>query len=165
MVVPHWRYSVSPLASRIASQRLDRSKPLWESWIVEGLQPDKESEQERFALIFKTHHALVDGISGVDLATVLFDLTPEPPAVAADVEPWHPRPEPSPAELLATTLLLLDCRDDGGFATAICPLAYLRGYEFLKGGGQFYGIGRHCRSSIGDRRTSSNQKIGTVAKT
>jgi len=93
------------LASRIASQRLDRSKPLWESWIVEGLQPDKESEQERFALIFKTHHALVDGISGVDLATVLFDLTPEPPAVAADVEPWHPRPEPSPAELLATTLL------------------------------------------------------------
>jgi hypothetical protein len=41
----------------------------------------------------------------------------------------------------------------------------LRGYEFLKGGWQFYGVGRHGRSSIGDTRASSNQKIGTVAKT
>src|SRR5262249_28663514 len=56
------------LAARIASQRLDRCKPLWENWLVEGL------EDGRFALIFKTHHSLVDGISGVDLATVLLDL-------------------------------------------------------------------------------------------
>jgi len=64
------------LAARIASQRLDRSKPLWENWLVEGLEGD------RFAVISKTHHALVDGISGVDLATVIFDLdrTPAPPA-------------------------------------------------------------------------------------
>jgi WS/DGAT/MGAT family acyltransferase len=54
------------LASRIASQPLDRSKPLWEHWLVEGLQGD------RFAIISKTHHALVDGIAGVDLATVIF---------------------------------------------------------------------------------------------
>jgi len=52
------------LAGRIFSQRLDRSKPLWEMWLVQGL------EGNRFALISKTHHALVDGISGVDLATV-----------------------------------------------------------------------------------------------
>ena len=60
------------LAARIASQQLDRSKPLWENWLVEGLEGD------RFALISKTHHSLVDGVSGVDLATVLFDLERNP---------------------------------------------------------------------------------------
>src|SRR6202042_3736993 len=82
------------LAARIASQRLDRSKPLWENWLVEGLEGD------RFAVISKTHHALVDGISGVDLATVIFDLdrTPAPPP--KDLERWTPHPEPSQPELL-----------------------------------------------------------------
>jgi diacylglycerol O-acyltransferase / wax synthase len=82
------------LAGRIASQRLDRSKPLWESWLVEGLEGD------RFALIFKTHHSLVDGVSGVDLATVLLDLErePEPPGTA--LEPWRPQREPTGAEMV-----------------------------------------------------------------
>jgi diacylglycerol O-acyltransferase / wax synthase len=90
------------LAARIASQQLDRSKPLWESWLVEGLEPSEPDGEARFALIFKTHHSLVDGISGVDLATVLLDLerTARPPA--ADLEPWRPRPEPSAADLLVT---------------------------------------------------------------
>ncbi|HZU39883.1 MAG TPA: wax ester/triacylglycerol synthase domain-containing protein, partial [Solirubrobacteraceae bacterium] len=82
------------LAARIASQQLDRARPLWESWLIEGLQDD------RFALIFKTHHSLVDGVSGVDLATVLFDLerhsAPPPPGL----EPWQPHPEPTPADLV-----------------------------------------------------------------
>ncbi len=69
------------LAGRVFSQRLDRSKPLWEIWLVQGLDDD------RFALLSKTHHALVDGVSGVDIATVLFDLTsagaPEPSADVA----------------------------------------------------------------------------------
>jgi diacylglycerol O-acyltransferase len=82
------------LASRIFSQRLDRSKPLWETWFVEGL------EGNRFALISKTHHALIDGIAGVDLATVLFDLTPVPQPLEAGEE-WQPNPEPSTAELAA----------------------------------------------------------------
>jgi WS/DGAT/MGAT family acyltransferase len=100
----HLRHSALPapgteqqlyrLAARIGSQQLDRSKPLWECWFVEGL------ENGRFALIFKTHHALVDGVSGVDLATVLFDLVAVPPA-QKDVTPWQPRPEPTSAELLA----------------------------------------------------------------
>jgi diacylglycerol O-acyltransferase / wax synthase len=81
------------LAARIGSQPLDRSKPLWECWFVEGL------EDGRFALIFKTHHALVDGVSGVDLATVLFDLSPVPPPI--EPPPWEPHPEPTGAELLA----------------------------------------------------------------
>jgi len=82
------------LAGRIFSQRLDRSKPLWEMWLVQGLNDN------RFALITKTHHAMVDGISGVDLATVLFDLGPVPQPVQSE-EPWHAEPEPSQAELMA----------------------------------------------------------------
>ncbi|GAC1521542.1 MAG: wax ester/triacylglycerol synthase family O-acyltransferase [Thermoleophilaceae bacterium] len=81
------------LAARIFSQRLDRTKPLWETWLVQGLEDD------RFALISKTHHAMIDGISGVDLASVLFDLTPEPTRLVP--ETWTPRPEPSPAQLAA----------------------------------------------------------------
>ena len=63
------------LTARIFSQQLDRSKPLWEMWLIEGLEDD------RFALITKTHHSLIDGIAGVDLATVLFDLSPDPPPI------------------------------------------------------------------------------------
>jgi len=63
----------------------------------------------------------------------------------------------SPGELLAATLLMRDWRDDGGFATAIRPLAYVRGYESLKGGWQFYGVGRHGCSSIGDTRASEDR--------
>ena len=81
------------LVGRIYSQRLDRSKPLWETWIVQGL------EGGRFALISKTHHALVDGVSGVDIATVLFDLSPVPAEPPAQ-ERWIPAPEPSDAELV-----------------------------------------------------------------
>jgi diacylglycerol O-acyltransferase len=83
------------LAARIASQQLDRAKPLWESWLVEGV------EGNRFALVFKTHHALVDGVSGVDLATVLLDLGPSAQRPPENLEPWRPRPQPSSAELVA----------------------------------------------------------------
>ena len=83
------------LAGRIFSQRLDRSKPLWEVWLAHGL------EDGRFALISKTHHALVDGVAGVDLATVLFDLSPVPEDPGPPDEPWDPAPEPSDAELVA----------------------------------------------------------------
>jgi diacylglycerol O-acyltransferase / wax synthase len=83
------------LAARIHSQRLDRSKPLWELWLVQGL------ERNRFALISKTHHSLVDGVSGVDLASVLFDLSPVPTEVPGTDGDWTPHPEPSSARLVA----------------------------------------------------------------
>ncbi len=82
------------LAGRVFSQQLDRSKPLWEMWLAQGL------ERDRFAILTKTHHAMVDGISGVDIGTVLFDLEPVPePAVVDD--DWVPRAEPSTTELVA----------------------------------------------------------------
>ncbi|MBV9606932.1 MAG: wax ester/triacylglycerol synthase family O-acyltransferase [Solirubrobacterales bacterium] len=87
------------LAGRVFSQALDRSRPLWELWLVEGLAGD------RFALLSKTHHALVDGVSGVDIATVLFDTSPEPLPVAAPQHHWVARPLPTPAQLLADALL------------------------------------------------------------
>src|SRR5665213_1979683 len=86
------------LTARIFSPQLDRSKPLWEMWLIEGLQDD------RFALITKTHHSLIDGIAGVDLATVLFDLSPDPPQITPPGGAWKPHPEPGTVHLLAAGL-------------------------------------------------------------
>jgi diacylglycerol O-acyltransferase len=82
------------MAARVFSQQLDRTKPLWELWLVQGLK------RKRFALISKTHHAVVDGVAGVDIATVLFDVTPVPEPAEPEHE-WAPAPEPSAAELAA----------------------------------------------------------------
>ena len=82
------------LVDRVIGQRLDRSKPLWEMWLVEGLSDD------RWALVAKTHHAMIDGVSGVDLMTVLFDLEREVQDAAPPA--WTPAPTPSSVELLTT---------------------------------------------------------------
>jgi diacylglycerol O-acyltransferase / wax synthase len=87
------------LAGRVFSQQLDRDKPLWEVWLVEGLEGD------RFAMLSKTHHALVDGISGVDIMSVLFDSSKEPLTPTGPGDRWLPRPLPSRAQLLAEALL------------------------------------------------------------
>jgi diacylglycerol O-acyltransferase / wax synthase len=86
------------LSGRLFSQELDRNKPLWELWLVQRLKGD------RFAIVTKTHHALVDGVSGVDIATVLFDTAREP-APIPETDSWIPRPLPSGAQLLADALL------------------------------------------------------------
>ncbi|GAA1557300.1 wax ester/triacylglycerol synthase family O-acyltransferase [Actinomadura kijaniata] len=81
------------LAGRVLAQRLDPAKPLWEIWLVEGLADG------RWAMIAKVHHCMVDGVAGMDLATVMFDLTPDhrPP----DRLPgWEPEPEPTALGLL-----------------------------------------------------------------
>src|SRR6185437_3785383 len=99
---PEDETELGQLAGRIFSQRLDRSKPLWEIWLV------AQMAGERFALIAKTHHALVDGISGVDITTVLFDAAPDasdPPAPPRPPVPWVARPLPGQAKLLADALL------------------------------------------------------------
>ena len=86
------------LAGRVFSQQLDRGKPLWELWLVDGL------EGGRFAILSKTHHALVDGISGVDLVSVLFDTDPEPSGPSPPSPRWAPRPTASGAQLFAEAL-------------------------------------------------------------
>jgi diacylglycerol O-acyltransferase len=87
------------LAARIFSQQLDRSKPLWEIWLVEGLKGG------RFAVIGKSHHAMVDGVSGVDITTVLYDTEKEPLDPPKPLDRWVPDPEPNDAELLAEALV------------------------------------------------------------
>ncbi|MGH2820855.1 MAG: wax ester/triacylglycerol synthase domain-containing protein, partial [Actinomycetota bacterium] len=93
---PGDKAQLNRLVARIMSQQLDRSKPLWEMWMAEGLGGG------RFALISKTHHCLVDGISGADIMSVMMDLEPEP----EEVEPaaWRPRPEPTQEELFVGAL-------------------------------------------------------------
>jgi diacylglycerol O-acyltransferase / wax synthase len=91
------------LAGRVFAQPLDRDKPLWEMWLVEGLEDGPDGP--RFALFSKTHHALVDGVSGVDIASVLFDASPDPPEPPDPPPPWTARPEPSDTQLLAEALL------------------------------------------------------------
>jgi WS/DGAT/MGAT family acyltransferase len=117
----HLRHSALPapggdaelerIAGRLFAMPLDRGKPLWELNLVEGLAA--EDGEPRFALISKTHHALVDGVSGVDITSVLFDRAPEPefePPAAGDgdpgpaARPWVARPEPTGSQLLARAL-------------------------------------------------------------
>ncbi|MEI2700514.1 MAG: wax ester/triacylglycerol synthase family O-acyltransferase [Microthrixaceae bacterium] len=74
------------LMGRVMSQPLDRDRPLWEIWLVEGL------EDGRWALLFKVHHCMVDGIAGVGLLTVLLDIVADPDPV--EPEEWSPLPEP-----------------------------------------------------------------------
>jgi WS/DGAT/MGAT family acyltransferase len=131
------------LAARIFSQQLDRSKPLWELWLVEGLSDD------RFAIVGKSHHALVDGVSGVDITTVLFDLDREPQGPPASAPPWLARPEPSDVELLGDALrerLTSPKEIARGFRAALRgPRQVVRG---LRDTSKFVGAGMAAPSSV-----------------
>jgi WS/DGAT/MGAT family acyltransferase len=81
------------MVGRIFSQRLDREKPLWEIWMIEGLEGD------RLAMVSKVHHCMVDGVSGSELISAL--LTPEPVEKPDPPRPWNPRPMPGRATLAA----------------------------------------------------------------
>ena len=85
-------------ATRILSRQLDRDRPLWELYVIEGL------EHGRVALLGKTHHAMIDGLAGIDIATVMLDLAPDASEELPEPQPWTPRPAPSEAVLAARTL-------------------------------------------------------------
>jgi WS/DGAT/MGAT family acyltransferase len=85
------------LVGRVMSQQLDRHKPLWEMWIVEGL------EHDHWALVSKVHHCMVDGVSGTDLLTVVLDAEPEPARPMADS--WQPEAEPGNTRLVRDALV------------------------------------------------------------
>jgi diacylglycerol O-acyltransferase len=106
---PGGRDELRNIAGRVFAQLLDRSKPLWELWMVEGL------EDGRWAIISKVHHCMVDGVAATDLLTVVFDSTEDTPDVESP-DDWFPGPEPRALALAAA----------GALRTVADPLGTLR---------------------------------------
>ena len=105
---PGGEHELKKLTGRLLSQALDRDKPLWEMYLVEGLgdapEPKGQASETRFAIVSKTHHCMLDGVSGVDLATVLMDTEPDPTPPPRPEEPWAPRKAPTTPELLLSSM-------------------------------------------------------------
>lgn len=83
------------LIGDLVGYKLDRNIPLWEMWVIDGMADG------RIAILAKVHHSIIDGVSGSELATVLFDLESDPPESEEDIEPRVIVPVPSSAELVA----------------------------------------------------------------
>ncbi len=94
---PASRTDLDTVIGRLMSAELDRRRPLWEIWMIDGL-PDG-----RWALVFKVHHCMVDGVSGADLMTTLLDASADAPPPEPD-DDWVPAHEPSDAMLVAESL-------------------------------------------------------------
>ncbi len=92
---PGTEAQLTDLCADLMAAPLDRERPLWEMWFVDGL------DGGRVAVIEKLHHAMADGLAGVDLATVLLDLERHPDVRHVPSEPWHPSPPPSTGAMLA----------------------------------------------------------------
>ncbi len=90
---PGTNAQLTEYATRILSRQLDRHRPLWELYVIEGL------EHGRVALLGKTHHAMIDGLAGIDIATVMLDLAPDASEELPEPQPWQPRPVPSEVSL------------------------------------------------------------------
>jgi diacylglycerol O-acyltransferase len=89
---PGGRRELAEFVQRVHSRPLDRTKPLWAMYLIEGL------EDGYVAVLSKSHHAMIDGLSGMDIATVMFDFTPQPQQI--EPKPWTPKPGPSRRDLL-----------------------------------------------------------------
>lgn len=112
---PGSREQLHNLIGRVMARRLDMAKPLWEMWLVEGL------EGGRWALIAKVHHALVDGITGTSLLSVLLDDSPQPSPPVPDT--WRPPPEPSGLRLAGEAVI----------DYLVSPYEHLRAARALRG--------------------------------
>jgi WS/DGAT/MGAT family acyltransferase len=84
------------LTARVTTRELDRSRPLWEIWVIEGL------DEDRFAIVSKIHHCMIDGAAGADLAQILN--SPHPEVEIPEPRPFMPRPAPSETELLVDSV-------------------------------------------------------------
>jgi diacylglycerol O-acyltransferase len=94
---PGARRDLFALAERLMAQLLDRDRPLWEMWFVDGVD-----DGEHVGLVHRSHHTLTDGVSGVDLAMAVLDFTPEPTVL--DDDGWAAAPPPDPARLVADSI-------------------------------------------------------------
>src|SRR5438874_879841 len=153
---PGGRRELADYVQRVHARPLDRSKPLWESYFIEGL------EDGLVAILTKVHHAMIDGISGVDIATVLFDFSPEPQVLAP--EPWTPEPEPSRVQLLADAVKEQVTNPIGAIAGAAqtivrTPATAVRGLGAVAGGVRdLLGMGTPPRGPF-DRAVGSGRRF------
>jgi len=141
------------LSARIMSQPLDPTKPLWEAWVVEGL------EGGRFAVISKIHHCMVDGAAGKDLAQILHSTEPDERTPASAPE-WNPRPAPTPRALLADEVgryASLPFRAVGGLREAAREFGEL-GKELTAGARSFFSMMSAMREE--PSKTPLNHAIG-----
>ncbi|HEV8621449.1 MAG TPA: wax ester/triacylglycerol synthase family O-acyltransferase, partial [Actinomycetota bacterium] len=95
---PGGRRELTDTVQRVLSRPLDRTKPLWELYVIEGL------EEGHVATLLKVHHAMIDGVSGMQLAAVLYDVDPTPPEPPAPPR-WSPEPEPPGVDLVRDAVL------------------------------------------------------------
>jgi WS/DGAT/MGAT family acyltransferase len=95
-----WR-QLCILTARIVARPLDLNRPLWEMYVVEGLDNVEGVAPGSFAVLSKMHHAAVDGVSGMEILTATHDLTADAPPPPPPERPWQPEPVPSPVDLLA----------------------------------------------------------------
>jgi WS/DGAT/MGAT family acyltransferase len=122
------------LAGRLFAQRLDMAKPLWEVWLVEGL------EGGRWAIISKVHHAMIDGVAGNDMLQVLLDWRQD--AELAEPQKWTPAPSPSSLDLVV----------DGVRDAVLTPIKHLAAVPALarqlRSGSEILDFGRTLLSSL-----------------
>jgi diacylglycerol O-acyltransferase / wax synthase len=95
---PGDRVTLATMVGRLISNKIDRSRPLWEMWFIEGL------EHGRAAVLTKIHHSIIDGASGAEVATLLFDLSPDPDP-DPEPPPYEPEPQPSWVDIVARNSL------------------------------------------------------------
>jgi diacylglycerol O-acyltransferase len=111
---PGGRRELSDFVQRVLSRPLDRTKPLWELYVIEGL------EDGHVATLMKVHHAMVDGLAGMHLAAAVYDLSPE--SRLETPQPWSPEPEPTSSDLLTDALRELATQPVQGLATAMANI-------------------------------------------
>jgi len=93
---PGGRRELIDYVQRVISRPLDRTKPLWELYLIEGM------EEGLFAILTKVHHAMVDGMAAIDLASAVYDFAPQPQVLTPPA--WEPEPEPTTSQLLQDAL-------------------------------------------------------------
>ncbi|MEO6885283.1 MAG: wax ester/triacylglycerol synthase family O-acyltransferase [Jatrophihabitantaceae bacterium] len=122
--------------ARVQSRLLDRDRPLWEMYLIEGLSDG------RVAIVAKTHHAMIDGIGAVNIAQVLFDASPEPRQTVGAL--WMPAPEPSARELLGEALGAVVRRP-----SSLADSARFRAHELKVAAGWLTGVVANAHKSAG----------------
>jgi diacylglycerol O-acyltransferase len=124
------------LVGRIMSQQLDRSKPLWEIWMIDGLEGD------RWAMAAKTHHCMVDGVSGTELLSVILDSSPE--SIPSEPVPWEPRHRTGPLGLAVEAVVDMARSPYEQFRAARAALRVPR-----NAAGQLLAVGKGLTAMVG----------------